>query len=48
MSQDVKRRWEDLQNYLHGVTAEREKLQTNKQGRNTHSYSHQFTLIRCS
>ncbi|XP_056623116.1 kinectin isoform X2 [Triplophysa dalaica] len=29
--EDVKRRWEELQNYLHGVTAEREKLQTNKQ-----------------
>ncbi|KAA0711440.1 Kinectin CG-1 antigen [Triplophysa tibetana] len=29
--EDFKRRWEDLQNYLHGVTAEREKLQTNKQ-----------------
>ncbi|XP_057199450.1 kinectin [Triplophysa rosa] len=29
--EDVKRRWEDLQNYLHSVTAEREKLQANKQ-----------------
>ncbi|KAG7282025.1 hypothetical protein CRUP_020130 [Coryphaenoides rupestris] len=29
--QDTKRRWEDLQNYLHKVNAEREKLQCAKQ-----------------
>ena len=30
--QDAKRRWEELQNYLHSVNAEREKLQATKQG----------------
>ena len=30
--QDAKRRWEELQNYLHNVNAEREKLQAAKQG----------------
>ncbi|KAM3849363.1 kinectin-like [Diretmus argenteus] len=29
--QDAKRRWEELQNYLHNVNAEREKLQAAKQ-----------------
>ncbi|XP_039992869.1 kinectin isoform X3 [Xiphias gladius] len=29
--QDAKRRWEDLQNFLHNVNAEREKLQASKQ-----------------
>uniref|UniRef100_A0A3Q3KW64 Kinectin 1 n=2 Tax=Mastacembelus armatus TaxID=205130 RepID=A0A3Q3KW64_9TELE len=29
--QDAKRRWEELQNYLHNVNAEREKLQASKQ-----------------
>nr|XP_020446507.1 kinectin isoform X2 [Monopterus albus] len=29
--QDAKRRWEELQNFLHNVNAEREKLQTSKQ-----------------
>ncbi|XP_031435896.1 kinectin isoform X3 [Clupea harengus] len=29
--QDAKRRWEELQNYLHSVNAEREKLQATKQ-----------------
>ncbi|XP_061552026.1 kinectin isoform X3 [Phycodurus eques] len=28
--QDAKRRWEELQNFLHSVTAEREKLQASK------------------
>lgn len=35
LPQDAKRRWEDLQNYLHSVNAEREKIQAGKQGRNT-------------
>lgn len=41
--QDAKHRWEELQNYLHNMSAEREKLQAAKQGRNTHtpSYRHQ-------
>lgn len=30
--QDAKRRWEELQNFLHNVNAEREKLQASKQG----------------
>lgn len=30
--QDAKRRWEELQNFLHSVNAEREKLQASKQG----------------
>lgn len=30
--QDAKRRWEELQNYLHSVNTEREKLQAAKQG----------------
>ncbi|KAL2099445.1 hypothetical protein ACEWY4_005925 [Coilia grayii] len=29
--QDAKRRWEELQNFLHSVNTEREKLQANKQ-----------------
>lgn len=31
--QDAKRRWEELQSYLHSVNTEREKLQAAKQGR---------------
>lgn len=30
--QDAKRRWEELQNFLHNVNAEREKLQASNQG----------------
>lgn len=30
--QDAKRRWEELQSYLHSVNTEREKLQAAKQG----------------
>lgn len=43
LSQDAKHRWDELQNYLHNMNAEREKLQAAKQGRNPHtpSYSHQ-------
>ncbi|XP_004540684.3 kinectin isoform X5 [Maylandia zebra] len=29
--QDAKRRWEELQNFIHSVNAEREKIQTSKQ-----------------
>lgn len=30
--QDAKRRWEELQNFLHTVNAEREKIQASNQG----------------
>lgn len=30
--QDAKRRWEDLQKFLHSVSTEREKLQSSNQG----------------
>lgn len=30
--QDAKRRWEELQNFLHNVNTEREKLQASNQG----------------
>lgn len=33
--QDSKRRWDELQNYLHNVSAEREKLQASNQGDRT-------------
>lgn len=33
--QDAKRRWEELQNFIHSVNAEREKIQTSKQGDET-------------
>lgn len=33
--QDAKRRWEELQNYIHSVNSEREKLQASKQGEET-------------
>lgn len=33
--QDAKRRWEDLQTFLHSVNTEREKLQASKQGDET-------------
>lgn len=33
--QDAKRSWEELQNFLHSVNAEREKLQASKQGDKT-------------
>lgn len=33
--QDTKRRWEELQNYIHSVNTEREKIQASKQGEET-------------
>lgn len=30
--QDAKRRWEELNNFLHTVNAEREKIQASNQG----------------
>ncbi len=32
--QEAKRRWEELQNFLHNVNTEREKLQASNQGDN--------------
>lgn len=31
--QDAKRRWEELQSYIHSVNTEREKMQASKQGK---------------
>lgn len=33
--QDTKRRWEELQNYIHSVNTDREKIQASKQGEKT-------------
>lgn len=44
--QDAKRRWEELQSYLHSVNTEREKLQAAKQGRWCRAVLLCFTHIR--
>lgn len=43
--QDAKRRWEELQNYLHNVNAEREKLQASKQGDKMFYHTKSFKFL---
>lgn len=43
--QDAKRRWEELQNFLHNVNAEREKLQASKQGEQIEHHTKHLILF---